>query len=1241
MPQETATNRGYRQNLGSFIVYASSFIDGENRKQRIDNSESFQKVNNQVRFLLVGLGLSDMETFEDLNFEESVDILKKYLSSIEEDPSGASIPVNLKELVENLNDRDNQKIDQEISRTLQDLRRVTNLKTVLAQSLGQKNFFTDKEDEVASLVLENSSVANKIEQIEKSSLEKDQKEEEIKQVWQEAWNEAVEQTGLKITKDLPVEKIREIASEIKNYLAQKDEVYQIIKKHTPEGVDILTVPKAENTAEKATEIVESILADNELTEMVREIKDSALSQQERTERVRKILPQVFRKAVEDTQTQTLVRVEPTPEQIAKLSDQLLSPEPQKEVLKILTETIISEKTKAPLQTPVDPKEVAEISSVILNDKKLKSEITRILEDEEIPKESKPKEIGQAVKNTILTIEKTDLSLEQVQKVRNLEFSPEESQKLAEEIIKPSPQRRNVEKTVESLIFPKETSPLILSQETEQALLQNITNLVVDDKNLSQQIEEINANPNLSLKEKDERIRKVWNSTWKKAQGITGQETAKEIPISPEEINKIAKVSKEKSKKKEKIKDETVGTIPIFHQNLLINREDVIARNIILKEETLLSIDKTLNNPLLSGREKIETIGKIWSDVWDRAIDQSGLTPKEAVKTKEHVFSTQTVNHFIKELSKPQVDTGIVSGIIKESFKPLTKKQQIAVQQFLLPTVATNRALVSELGWENVFLISFAEIAPILTSEEFNLNSDQALNIIKNYSQVAEKMSPAEQVGKEMSPLTPQLVFWKRHFTPLVNISKPEGNPQGNAWLVKDERGRTIFENVKLGINLGLSPELAFQFQKEAGERLSLHWTTQGINPQEIQKTKDIILKSLEELHESKNYALISDSELVENYSRFQKELPQKKVNTWASNRIKSISNLIKAKPTPFPNKIKTDIKKWFLNTKIGKQIKGVISTFSQNSLQKFFSTTQIGIKKATTAAVFKILTKLGLQAVANTLAPVIGTIIAFAAEKIIKAGVRLVRKVFSSITSGFGLADTLLGNISNQNINKNDDKGIAFLLIGVIGFIVFFPIFVILVILGGAFIGEMNFSNEYIEQARISYATLADYECDNPRHFSEEVICKLSKENYPCNNSLITTHTWINVSSCFSQITLNNKEAISNKFLDHIQRYGKLQCLGFALVIQSSLGQNFDLGHGSAGMYTQSPYPSGYTKIDGSGEPARGDLAVWSGSPGHIALVLGTSGNIKIVVAEADGTSGMIAIKERARPSIFLRYESE
>lgn len=925
MPEKTATEKDYYSNLHSFINYASSFFDGENRSQRIENSEEFQKVNNQIRFFLISLGLLNIEDIDSLNFKELIELLGKYLSSSEKDP-GASIPPNLKELVEIYNQRENQEADKEIERSLDELRKIARIKKALVNQGTALSELKGKEEELVNLLIKKEDLVSEIEVVEESSqLTSNQKEEKIQETWNKVWNDVLEESHL-------------------------------------------------------------------------------------------------------------------------------SPSQKKEA--------------------------------------------------------------------------------------------------------------------QNLVFPAEAI-----------------------KELASEIKEISTEP-----ASEEKVKEILSENFSK------EDFSLQSPVK--------------------------------------GKEEEIAQNLKLNEETSLLIDKIRNNPQLSEDQKTEQIEETWKETWEQAVEGANLTKEEASLAQKHVFSVDTIESISTELSKPERDNEKITAIIKESFCPLSQEQIKLVNESLIPNVAANAALAPSLEWKNVVLISFAQNAPELETKGFN--PDQILSLNKKISGIAERNFPRNTIREDISLLNPPLVVWNKSSSPLINLAPVKDNPQGNPFLLKDEQGKTIFEKSRIIFGRKLTPEISQKLKAEANEIVAFNWAVKGINPEAINQ----IIKNKQKQEQVLDSPLIRQ---IGNYSQkitsLQKQFPPKLVSLWKENRSRAISNILSKTSRPFRG-IVANVKNRFFNTSFGKGIKIAIEKSAQKSLQGLFSSVKVGVRKAVTAAAVKILSKIGLQAIANTVAPVIGGIVVLFGEKILAKGFKLIRGGIRRITGVFTAFNSAIAGLMGQDSSETDSKGLLIIFAVAVFIIIGLPLLVTLGIIGGAFVGEFGAIQEFTSEGRIDYGSLAEYRCGNTRHFSEEVICKLSKGQSPCDNMLITINTWGDVDRCFNQISLTNKEAIRQKFYNHTHTEefdNRLQCLGFVLAIQDAIGQGFDKGLGYAGAYAKDPFPDNYQKIGPFETDIKtGDLAIWSGTPGHIAIVIENTkpdeSASPIIVAEADGTTGAIVLKKRARPSLFLRY---
>ncbi|MBU2577382.1 hypothetical protein KKA69_00965 [Patescibacteria group bacterium] len=926
MPEKTATDKNYYSNLHSLIDYASSFLEGENRTQRIENSPEFQKINNQIKFLLINLGLLGIEEIESLDFKDSLDLLNKYLSSSEKDP-GASIPPNLKELVENLNQKEKEETKREIERSLYELKKIARIKRVLVSQGAGQNVLQGKEDEIVGLLIEEEDLVAEIETINSNpQFTEEQREEGIQQAWVKTWK--------------------------------------------------------------------------------------------------------------------------------------------------------------------------------------------------------------------VILEETDLSSSQKKEAESLLFSTAVIEELTSEIKTISTQPKAREKVTE-----------ILS-------------------------ENFSGNENFSL------------------------------------------------------------------PNPIAGKEEALAENLQIDEESLLLIDKIKNNPQLPEIQRTEQVEEVWKkEVWEKAIEKASLPEEIISRAINHDFSIETIESLTKEVTKSERDNGKIAAIVKESFRPLNQEQVKILNEVVVPNVAANAALAPSLEWKNVVLISFAQNAPELETKGFN--PDQILSLNKKISGIAERNFPRNTIREDIPLLNPPLVVWNKSSSPLINLAPVKDNPQGNPFLLKDEQGKTIFEKSRIIFGRKLTPEISQKLKAEADEIVAFNWAVKGINPEAINQ----IIKNKQKQEQVLDSPLIRQ---IGNYSQkitsLQKQFPPNLVSLWKENRSRAISNILSKTSRPFRG-IVANVKNRFFNTSFGKGIKIAIEKSAQKSLQGLFSSVKVGVRKAVTATTVKILSKIGLQAIANTVAPVIGGIVVLFGEKILAKGFKLIRGGIRRITGVFTAFNSAIAGLMGQDSSETDSKGLLIIFAVAVFIIIGLPLLVTLGIIGGAFVGEFGAIQEFTSEGRIDYGSLAEYQCENTRHFSEEVICKLSKGQSPCNNMYITSGTWNKVDQCFNEISLNNEDIIRQKFYYHTHTEefdNRLQCLGFVLAIQDAIGQGFDKGLGYAGAYAEDPFPDNYQKIGPFETDIKtGDLAIWGGLPGHIAIVLEPPLPIPeslITVAEADGNTGKISLRKKGRPSVFLRY---
>lgn len=324
-------------------------------------------------------------------------------------------------------------------------------------------------------------------------------------------------------------------------------------------------------------------------------------------------------------------------------------------------------------------------------------------------------------------------------------------------------------------------------------------------------------------------------------------------------------------------------------------------------------------------------------------------------------------------------------------------------------------------------------------------------------------------------------------------------------------------------------------------------------------------------------------------------------------------------------------KKYFFNTAFGGGIKLGLQRLAQNSMQGIFGTAKTIFKQG-----FGSIGKIGFQ----LLAPGIGSA-ALGLGKII--GALKLGKIFGSGLGFFG--NFMSGLTGGRDVPKNKDFN--FLVPVIAG--VFVGLFII-VAFKTDFVDKGAFIQEAGGEIPGPPPVVVPPHCSDPRHLSEETICKLAQT--PCSQNVISQSTWPRVNTCFDSISLTNKEIIRSWFNRIYSRYSDLygtrfeylQCLEFVLGIQEALGQNLAMpGEGTASNYTRS-YPSTYKPY--YSDPKLGDIVVWSGNPGHIAIVLDKI-DFKIIVAQANSPySGQIDVAERVGiigdlggPAVFLRYE--
>ncbi len=349
------------------------------------------------------------------------------------------------------------------------------------------------------------------------------------------------------------------------------------------------------------------------------------------------------------------------------------------------------------------------------------------------------------------------------------------------------------------------------------------------------------------------------------------------------------------------------------------------------------------------------------------------------------------------------------------------------------------------------------------------------------------------------------------------------------------------------------------------------------------------------------------------------------------------------------------IKSWFLNTSLGKPIRFALEKSAQKSLQALWTAGREGIKKVAVPIITKALTVLGLGAKAALIGAtnVVGLAL-LVVPKLIGKIKDSIKSIFSSGTRLFSsMFSGIMGTIDVPE--DSDSKWLKGIFIGLFAFFLLFGV-LDTDVKSGAFLGGMGgdenepgpFPSEPPGPAPSGPPTYPDIQCDPPtRHLAEEVICRLTQRPYPCNQGILNYNTRDVVRDCIdSQADFPHKDLFKERLYNFICYYEykgcPYQCLQFTNLITQALGQNFDNGGGSAGFYYNSPPPNydRVTKLEG------GEIVVWPGSPGHIAIYLGSVPNSQtdILVAEANSPRdgqlhvGIRPINRRGSPAHFFRY---
>ena len=627
---------------------------------------------------------------------------------------------------------------------------------------------------------------------------------------------------------------------------------------------------------------------------------------------------------------------------------------------------------------------------------------------------------------------------------------------------------------------------------------------------------------------------------------------------------------------------------------------------------------------------------------------------------------------------PEIKPETIDQISEKEFSELQKT-------FTEKTMVTLAELAPEIK----------EIPPQKINQLLSVFIPQKKEDLKEYSSV---LTIAKE-NREISPplfsvekieVTQLPTAFPRFFAPPLQRAA-----EGNIWQTQNQAGLTFVEEIRTKlIQEGINKNNSFAFRNKVLDQWALYLTAAKIIPEDIDYTIEKLLSAgekidslrIQELKETrKKLALfqqalpppllekIKKENFIEgkkgNYpvqipSRFGTIIIRKtsfdpKFNL--STRINSFLGKIFGKQTivlpsgqtivvnkfvSLRHRFAEVIKTSFFKTTFGQGVKTVLSQLGQKSLQTLWDTVKIGAKKGTSL----LLAKVGLQAVATAVAPVVGNILAFVATSVFKTSFSLLKKATQLLTSGFGMAEAIFGGLTGQR-EVPEDKSLSFLLpIFALIFIILIlsPIIIITNVLGGGFILPNGSGN--LEEEGIFLPPASPPHCTPARHLAEEIICTLSTGDAPCNNTFVNEYTWDNVSKCLSSSPLPNKEAIEEtfeRFLLPIVEDGtkNLQCVGFVVGVEAGLGITIE-EKGNARDYLEPPYPENYILINKDNVES-GDIAVWRGSEyGHIAIVIQVIKNpdgtpAKLVIAESDGFTGKIAIREEIpidSPDGFLHY---
>jgi hypothetical protein len=629
----------------------------------------------------------------------------------------------------------------------------------------------------------------------------------------------------------------------------------------------------------------------------------------------------------------------------------------------------------------------------------------------------------------------------------------------------------------------------------------------------------------------------------------------------------------------------------------------IIENLPENEELANFIQKTAANPELSRQEREAVV----QEAWERALEQQELAADTLEAVKQQPLSSETFGLLAGQLKQPPGQRLGLIETLETISKPLAEAQVVEIQKDLTSRLVAYAPLAKDLGWEEL-----AKVVARETQKELPAAPLEKINrVARELAKTAESALPADTFAFEGSLFAPPVIVVDEKVVPFVGSPEIPGNPKGNHWQIKDADNQPS----------------------------SYYLTTTGTSPAELEKLGKIQQMVSGDPRSPSSQSL---SQWAIKLREFQAQYFSQDAIVWQVNRVKAIFNASQIL-TPL-SKISQQAKDWFFQTGFGQSVKLWVAKTSQKSLEALWATAKTGIKTAITKGVTAFLTRIGLQAVANTVAPVIGGLIAFLGEKVIRSGFSLAKRAGGFILSGFGLANVVMEGISGQREVK-DASGMGKLaFVGVVGTIV--------LVAGLGFFDIMNIGGGLLGRgaggppSAPGLPVAKPPECQAPRHLAEEVICLLTHP--PCSEDQINGQNRESIGVCLDNITMVGSGALAGlkEVLQHYYCYDPpecpLQCLQFVIVVTEALGQSINLDYDHAGAYADS-YPSAYKKVS---DPRLGDVVVWRGNPGHIGIFIEKVKNsTQILVAEANfDLHGGIGLIQRngmgfgSGPSAYLRY---